>query len=403
MAASASTGVAEVAVVHHSMASLIRRELATGKYQSGAEIDPDTLAKKRSQLAAFVAANEGKRPRAAKWSSMLRSTVKVDGNTTRALVTREAVETRTAVALVAEDARTGRAAAVNALDLLMGKDVGRRPEQTAKERLKECRSLKTALNNECLELCEEEAVRKRDLLGETPAARASREAREQTAATRTENTSAAREEKAEKRKADALEKKEEKAAKRKAAVLEKKAKRTEAGSGRASSSTTPRPKPGAKAESKATGNPVATFFKMQTQLTDFADGVAEHLDKDDASDTPTGPQQTQLADFADGVAEHLDKDDASDTPTGPVPYSQELKDEAIKCQQDCKDAGLEMQRLRRSIDCGETRREIIQAKSALKEVEKSHTGFMNRGIELAAAGYTPAQSAGDESEYSSEA
>jgi hypothetical protein len=166
--------VAEVTTISHSMASIIRRELVTGTFKSGAAIDATTLDFKRSQLAAFYAANEDKRPRAAKWSSRLRSTVKVDGNTTRSLVTREAVETRTAVALVAEDARAGRAAAVDARDMLMGKDIGRRPGQTPKERLKECRSIKTALNNECLELCEEEAVRKRDLLGETPAARASR-------------------------------------------------------------------------------------------------------------------------------------------------------------------------------------------------------------------------------------
>jgi hypothetical protein len=294
------------------MASIIRRELVTGTFKSGAAIDAATLNSKRSQLAAFDAANEGKRPRAAKWSSMLRSTVKVDGNTTRALVTREAVETRTAVALVAEDARAGRAAAVDALDLLMGKDAGVRPGQTDKERLKECRSLKTALNNECLELGEREAVRKRGLLVETPAARAARDAREQAATTRAETARAAKEEKAKKRKADALEMKEEKAAKRKADALEKKeAKRAEAKSGRASSSTKPRSNP--KATPNAKDNPLAMCFKkQQTTLANFTDGLAELLDENGTSAAPmatvaSGPVE-QPAPGSDPVADPLIED-----------------------------------------------------------------------------------------------
>jgi hypothetical protein len=324
MAVSASTGVAEVAevaevaavaavaAISYSMASIIRRELVTGTFKSGAAIDVATLNSKRSQLAAFDAANEGKRPRAAKWSSMLRSTVKVDGNTTRALVTREAVETRTAVALVAEDVRAGRAAAVDALDLLMGREAPAPAGDTDKQLIDRLQ-LRNRINHTAIRNAKErEKLRLRGLLGETPAARAARDVREQAATTRAETASAAKEEKAKKRKADALEKKEEKVAKRKADALEKKeAKRAEAKSGRASSSTKPRSNP--KATPNAKDNPLAMCFKkQQTTLANFTDGLAELLDENGTSAAPmatvaSGPVE-QPAPGSDPVADPLIED-----------------------------------------------------------------------------------------------
>jgi sRNA-binding protein len=160
---------------------------------------------------------------------------------------------------MAEHARDASVAATAALGVLMGKDVGRRPGQTAKERLKECRSLKTALNNECLELCEEEAVRKRDLLGETSAARAAREAKEQAAATKAESAQKVKDEK--------------KAAKDLAAAQKK----TEAADKKAaSSSTTPKAKPKAKPRAKAKAKAKATDTGDQTTLAvSVGDGAAE--------------------------------------------------------------------------------------------------------------------------------
>jgi hypothetical protein len=355
MAASASTGAAEVAVISESMASIVRRELVTEKFKSGAAIDATTLDFKRSQLVAFDAAREGKRSRAAKWSSRLHRTVKLDGNTTRALVTSEAVETRAALALVAENARVGSAAAVDALAMLMGKDAGMRTGQTDKERLKECRSIKTQLNNECLEICEREAVRKRDLLGETPAARASREGRVQAAATRTEEAKTAKEEKVKKRKADALEKKEEKVEKRKADALEKKEeKMATARSGRASSSTTSKSKPKPKAEPRDSGRPVSAYFKKQTRLADFTEGLAELLSTD-----------------------------------APVPYSHELMAEAIQCKQSMDIAFYDMERLIKVSNYEAlTQHDREEADDACAEVQERYKKLKSRYDELAAAGYT---------------
>ncbi len=98
-------------------------------------LDDTAKADRQLQLAAWGAAQPPGRKMSSKWSRQLSGTVRADGNATRALVTSEAVETRAALAPIAEDARVGSVAAVAALDLLMGKDVGRRPGQTAKERL----------------------------------------------------------------------------------------------------------------------------------------------------------------------------------------------------------------------------------------------------------------------------
>jgi hypothetical protein len=157
--------------------------------------------------------------------------------------------------------------------MLMGKDVGRRPGQTAKERLKECRSLKTALNNECLELCEEEAVRKRGLLVETPAARASREAKEQAAATKAES---AQKVKDEKKIAKDLA-----AAKKKTDAAEKKA--------AASSSTAPKAKPRARAKAKAKAKDTDEGEGNQTTLSsDVLVGAAEPTESTIEEETDPG-------------------------------------------------------------------------------------------------------------------
>jgi hypothetical protein len=140
MAASASTGAVEVAaVISDTLAYKIRRELVSGNFARGGEIDAATLASKRSQIAAWEAARGAGvvRTRAAKWSRMLTD--------------------------IATDTKEARDAAVDARRILMGEDVPRGGGQSDKERLKQLRLLKTNQNNEILELREREAVRLRDL------------------------------------------------------------------------------------------------------------------------------------------------------------------------------------------------------------------------------------------------
>ena len=171
--ASASTVAVEAAnVMSDAMAYRIRKEILTGKYRSGTDIDGTTLATKRSQFAAWEAARGPVRVITSKWCRELSSAVRADGGATRALVTSEAVETRAALAPIAEDVRAVMGVQVAIQDMLMGKETLRQPGQTAKARLKELRRIKGKINEECMDLCEEEAVRKRDLLGETSAGRA---------------------------------------------------------------------------------------------------------------------------------------------------------------------------------------------------------------------------------------
>jgi hypothetical protein len=123
------------------------------------------------------------------------------------------------------------------------------------------------------------------LLGETPAKRASREAKEQADATKAENAKTAKEEKAKKRKADALETKTAKRAKVAAAKAE---------SGSASSSTKPKPK--VKAKAKAKGNPITMFFpKATVPLDEFANGLTELFDANAASAGPTAAKDGEAA------------------------------------------------------------------------------------------------------------
>ena len=135
-------------------------------------------------------------------------------------------------------------------DMFLGREVPRHPGQSAKARLKQLRLQKTVMNGECKDLCEAEALRMRDLLGEKPAKRAAREAKQQAAATKAENAKTAKEENAKKRKADALETKTAKRVKVAAAKAE---------SGSASSSTKPKPKVKAKAKAKAKDNQITLF------------------------------------------------------------------------------------------------------------------------------------------------
>jgi hypothetical protein len=176
MAATASDGAAgDASMISDSVAYKIRKEICSGKYKSGIAIDETAMAGKRLQYAAWEAArNPGKGVKASKWNRHLggiAATVRADGGATRALVTSEAVETREALAPIAEGVTAVR-------DMFLGKEVPRHPGQTTKERLKQLRLIKTVINGECKDLCEEEAVRMRDLLGETSDARASREAKE---------------------------------------------------------------------------------------------------------------------------------------------------------------------------------------------------------------------------------
>jgi hypothetical protein len=157
MAASASNGAVEVAaVLSDAMAYKIRKELVSGKFKSGREIDAATLESKRSQYTAWEAARGGV-TRAAKWSRQLTDIAKNVGETQK----------------VATEARD---AAVSARDILQGKEVPRSAGQTDAERVKELR-LKIRLNhNEIGDLKEKEDARKRrPPIDETPAEKAARE------------------------------------------------------------------------------------------------------------------------------------------------------------------------------------------------------------------------------------
>ena len=79
------------------------------------------------------------------------------------------------------------------LNLLSGVDVGMRPGQTDKERLKEVRTIKGSLNIEIMDIKEREQVRMRDVLGETPESRAAREANAGVKAAKAKDVAAAKE------------------------------------------------------------------------------------------------------------------------------------------------------------------------------------------------------------------
>jgi hypothetical protein len=109
----------------------------------------------------------------------------------------------------------------------------------------------------------------RDSLGETPAVRAAREAKEQADATKAENAKTAKEENAKKRKADALETKNAKKAKVAAAKAESRS---------ASSSTKAKPKPKAKAKAKAKADDnqsTLSFSNAPVASDEFAEGLTE--------------------------------------------------------------------------------------------------------------------------------
>ena len=161
MAASASTGVAEVAaVITDTFAYKIRHEIVSGKFRSGREIDAATLESKRSQYAAWEAARGGVVTRAAKWSRQLTDIAKNVGDTQK----------------VATEARD---AAVTARDILMGKEVPRSAGQTDAEQLKELRLQNRLIHNKIGDLKEREDARKRrPPADETPDEKVAREAKE---------------------------------------------------------------------------------------------------------------------------------------------------------------------------------------------------------------------------------
>jgi colicin import membrane protein len=215
MAASASTAVVEVAaVMSDAMAYKIRREIVTGKFKSGREIDAVALDSKRSQLAAWEAVRGPGGARVAKWSREMKGIAKDVTETKEAAIAGE-----NAAKAAEEAAIDARDRSDDVLNLLKGQDVGRAPGQTAKERLKEVRNIKTSLNNEAMDLREEEALRLRDLLGETPESKAAREARRGAKDAKVKDRNAAKDAKVKER--DAA--KDAKVKEREAAIVTKKA------------------------------------------------------------------------------------------------------------------------------------------------------------------------------------
>jgi hypothetical protein len=135
--------------------------------------------------------------------------VRADGGATRTLVKSDGQATRDVLTPIAKEvgetkglATESRDASVKTLDFLTG-NAPRAEGQSTMDRLLQLRTVKTAMNCECTKLSLELAIERRDLLGETPAAFANREAKEAEKAAKATAATDAKEKKAETKKADA--------------------------------------------------------------------------------------------------------------------------------------------------------------------------------------------------------
>jgi hypothetical protein len=220
MAASASAAVVGVAaVISDTLAYKIRREIVTGKFARGGEINAILMESKRSQLATWEAARGPGMTMGSKWSRQLTDMAN-DVTATKAAAT----EARDSSITAAQNSQA-------VLNILSGKDAGGLPGQTDQERLNELQIRNRSNHNQIRIIKEREALRLRDLLGETPGVRASREAKEKAAAEKAETAKKAKDEKKADKDKVAAEKKTASDEKKKAAEEKKKAageKRTKA-------------------------------------------------------------------------------------------------------------------------------------------------------------------------------
>jgi hypothetical protein len=171
MAASASSVVVGGAVViNDATAYKIRREIVSGKFKSGVEIDVVTLDSKRAQYAAWEAARGGVRTRAAKWSRQLTD------------IAKDVTETKAAATEARDSSNTAAQNSHAVLEILSGKEFVRLPGQTDAEELDTLQLQNRANHNRIRKLKEREDVRKRGVFGETSVAKTKREAKETEAA-----------------------------------------------------------------------------------------------------------------------------------------------------------------------------------------------------------------------------